>query len=280
MLIFKMFFFNFKTIYHNRHGFFHIIFKKFKMDSDMKIIYKNNKKKLIYRQVCNVVITFILVVFCAFSLKSNSDYVFSYNNTDVIYNGNRNSNNISLMINVYWGNEFIEEMLNILQQYNIISTFFIGGSWAEKYPNILKLIFEKGHEIGNHGYFHKNQNKLSYEQNLEEINACNKMIESIIDTKITLFAPPSGAFNKSTLLASSKLGCLTIMWSKDTVDWRDKDANIIFKRATNGVIGGDLILMHPTQSTLIALPSILDFYKMNNLNATTVSNTISTSNNN
>jgi peptidoglycan/xylan/chitin deacetylase (PgdA/CDA1 family) len=112
---------------------------------------------------------------------------------------------------------------------------------------------------------------LSYDQNYDEINVNHKLVQSIIDVEMNLFAPPSGSFNKATLEACSNLGYQTIMWSKDTIDWRDKDSNIIYNRATNNIIGGDLILVHPTENTLKALPLMLEFYKLNNLNVTTVS---------
>lgn len=241
----------------------------------MKFLYKKKNKLFIYRQISNLIIFLLLATIGLYIGKSNTEYVFNYNNDEAIYNGNRNSNKVSLMINVYWGNEYLEDMLNTLNEYNVKTTFFIGGSWAEKYPELLTMIYEHGHEIGNHGYFHKDQDKYNYNQNLEEINMCNKMIKSIIGYDVNLFAPPSGAFNKSTLKASSDLGCLTIMWSKDTIDWRDKDSNLIFSRATKNITGGDLILMHPTECTAKALPLILGYYKINNINATTVTDCLS-----
>ena len=50
------------------------------------------------------------------------------------------------------------------------------------------------------------------------------------------------------------------MWSKDTIDWRDKDTQLIVKRATSNVKNGDLVLMHPTKNTADALGTILKFY--------------------
>ena len=91
---------------------------------------------------------------------------------------------------------------------------------------------------------------------------------------MNLFAPPSGAYNSTTIDVADELGYKTIMWSKDTIDWRDKDTDIIFQRATNNVTGGDLILMHPTEATLEALPKILDYYRSNNLTVCTVSQNI------
>ena len=47
------------------------------------------------------------------------------------------------------------------------------------------------------------------------------------------------------------------MWTKDTIDWRDSNVNLIVKRATKDINQGDIILMHPKSHTLTALPKIL-----------------------
>ena len=65
------------------------------------------------------------------------------------------------------------------------------------------------------------------------------------------------------------------MWSKDTIDWRDHDQSIIYRRATQNVKGGDLILAHPTEETAAALPSVLRYYRDNNWQQVTVSENIS-----
>ena len=228
-------------------------------------------KKKSYHIISNIIIAFVLVILFMFTTNINSNYVFSYSNPNVIYSGNENSNKVSIMINVYWGNEYIEPMLKTLDEYNVKCTFFVGGSWASKYPEMLKDIVRRGHEIGNHGYYHKDQDKLSYDQNYDEINMCHQIVKKFTNIDMNLFAPPSGAFNKSTIEASGNLGYQTIMWSLDTIDWRDKDEKVIYDRATSQAKGGSLILCHPTEHTLKALPKILKFYEDNNLKACTVS---------
>ncbi len=226
-------------------------------------------KKL--RNISSICIVLMLSVIVIYLSASSYNYVFSYQNDDIIYNGNRASNKVSLMINVYWGTEYIMGMLDVLDNYDVKTTFFIGGQWAEKEHQMLTEIKSRGHEIASHGYFHKEHEYLSYDQNYDEIKATHGLIKSLIGVEMNLFAPPSGSFNKSTISASNALGYKTIMWSKDTIDWRDQDANLIFTRATNGVSGGELVLMHPTECTLKSLPLILEYYKINGLQCTTVS---------
>ena len=42
---------------------------------------------------------------------------------------------------------YLEDILNTLNKYNVKTTFFIGGQWAEKEPEMLGKIIENGHEI-------------------------------------------------------------------------------------------------------------------------------------
>lgn len=187
-----------------------------------------------------------------------------------IYKGN-SSDGVSLMFNVYWGTKEVYGILDVLDEFDAKATFFLGGSWADDNVACVKEIRARGHEIGSHGYFHRDHDKLSYDDNLTEIAQSIEFLSLAAGEAITLFAPPSGAYNDDTLTAAEKLGLKTILWSKDTVDWRDKDQAVCFERATKDVKGGELILMHPMEHTLDALPRILECYREKGLRAITVS---------
>ena len=163
-------------------------------------------------------------------------------------------------------------MLDIFDVYNVKTTFFIGGVWASKNIEVVEEIKNRGHEIGNHGFYHKDQDKLTNKQNAEEIDMCHKLIQKNLGVDMNLFAPPSGAYDKEVVDVAESLNYKTIMWTHDTIDWRDQDADLIFKRATNNLSGGDLILMHPTKKSVEALTQILSFAVNNGYNPTTVSN--------
>lgn len=188
--------------------------------------------------------------------------------------GDAESNKVSLMFNVYWGTDVVYDILGTLDKYGVKCTFFIGGCWADDNIEALRQIVLSGHEIGNHGYFHKDHGSLSLEGNVEEIRLCHDFVKKATNIDMTLFAPPSGAYNKDTLSAADQLGYQTILWSRDTIDWRDKDSSLIYSRATN-VSGGDFVLMHPMQETADALEDILRYYQNNGLSAVTVSENLS-----
>lgn len=223
----------------------------------------------------NLVICAMLAAVFMFSYAGGTLQAFNSNPAKAaIYRGDTASSNISLMINVYWGDEFLQPMLDIFEQKNARTTFFVGGMWASKNEQMLKTIKSKGHELANHGYYHKDQNKISAQENYQEINQTHQIVKSLVGVEMNLFAPPSGAFNATTISVAESLGYKTIMWTRDTIDWRDQDANLIYSRAIKNASGGDLVLMHPTAKTLQALGSIIDALQAKNLNVTTVSQTL------
>lgn len=212
--------------------------------------------------ITNIVLSVIVcaVVLVGFSGKSVT--MVSLSEHENVFYRNKSSDcpqQISLMFNVYQNTQQVEQILDILQEHNVKATFFLGGCWADDNVDCVKHIVQTGNEIGTHGYFHKSHDKLSYEQNLTEIRPSISLLKQITGITISLFAPPSGAYNKETINACISLQLKTILWSIDTIDWRDQDAALIYNRATKKLKAGDFILMHPTPKTVEALPKILTY---------------------
>ena len=220
----------------------------------------------------NVVLGVLVLSIGALCLSVTNDSVAANEKeTEVYRSAGENAVGVSLMFNVYWGTDEVYKILDVLKEYDAKATFFIGGCWADDNVDCLRAIYEAKHEIGNHGYFHKDHKTLNLVNNQKEIESCNRFIELAIGEKPTLFAPPSGSYGSDMLTACELLNMKTILWSKDTIDWRDKDVSLTYKRATNGVKVGDFILMHPMESTANALGEILQYYKDNSLKTVTVS---------
>ena len=222
--------------------------------------------------VTNLLLCAIIASIGIFALSPETSTVTTDGEEGNVYrSASATSDGVSLMFNVYWGTEEVYEILSILERYDAKATFFIGGAWADDNVQCLKDIYWKGHEIGNHGYFHKAHEKLNVEQNRKEISDCNRFIELAIGEKPTLFEPPSGAYNDSTLTACKLLQMKTILWSRDTIDWRDKNAALIYTRATKNIKGGEFVLMHPMEATVDALEDIIKYYLSQSLRLVTVS---------
>jgi probable sporulation protein (polysaccharide deacetylase family) len=209
-----------------------------------------SKKKL---AICLILL--ILAVIFMMSLQMISVNTMNY--YDPVYKGEANEKEIAFACNVVWGNEYLPQILQILKDNNIKITFFIGGDWATKYPEELKTIYQAGHELGNHGENHKKQTQLNIEQNKREILKAEESIKNVTGVKTVLFAPPYGDINKTVVDTAEGLGYKVIMWSIDTIDWNTKDYSEIIKRVEKKQHNGGIILMHPTEVTVKALPELI-----------------------
>ena len=220
------------------------------------------KKKLLIANVA--ALTVIAVVLTVLALNGTGAVIEVAGNA-AVYRGDPENDGVTLMFNVYWGEEYIPDILDILDAYGVKTTFFIGGSWAAKNMGLVKEISERGHEIGSHGYNHKDAENLNYDRNIDEMVPAERLLEQITGKEISLFAPPSGSVGDKMFEAAKDLGYTVVMWSRDTVDWRDKNPDLVYKRATQDTQSGELILMHPTEHTLKALEKILIYYKNSGL---------------
>lgn len=210
------------------------------------------------------------VVVTIFLLSLGGGVVSVSTEADPIYKG-ASRNKVCLMVNVYWGTEYVPEMLAIFEEYDVKTTFFVGGSWVNANEEVFSQIVNAGHELGNHGYNHRNHSDITALANKQEILANHRLVSKICGVEMKFFAPPSGDFDAITLEIARDLGYTTIMWSKDTIDWRDHDKDLIRTRATKNIAGGDLVLMHPTEQTVAALPGIISDIKSKNLTVAPVS---------
>jgi len=177
-----------------------------------------------------------------------------------IYCTDNENREIALTINCAWGADDIEEILDTLDFYKVKASFFVLGTWAEKNPKELKMIYDRGHEIGNHSYSHKLPSKSSKTRLAEEIDKCNDAVEKVIGIKPQLYRAPSGDITETVLELTDERGMYNIKWSVDSIDWRD---DMTYDNIKNRVIGrtksGSILLFHnDTKHTAKVLPEIID----------------------
>ncbi|MDD4840298.1 MAG: polysaccharide deacetylase family protein [Clostridia bacterium] len=233
---------------------------------------KHSKSQIV---LTNIAIVMVLTLLLISTLYTGTTATFVQQN-NALYYGNREGNSVCLMFNVYQGTEFIEQIMQTFKSFDFTTTFFVGGIWVEKNEDLVKKMSDEGFEIANHGYLHRDSDKLSLNRNREEIVITERLIASIIGKEaVKLFAPPSGAIGSNMFNVCNELEYKVIMWTRDTIDWRDQDSELIHSRATKNLSAGDLILMHPTQSTTDALAQVLEYIKEQGLVASTVTQTLS-----
>ncbi len=153
---------------------------------------------------------------------------------------------IALTFDGAWGNEDTATLLEILERQGIHATFFFTGGWISKYPEDVKTIISKGHEIGNHSENHKQMSTLSKDQCKEEIQIVHDKIKELTGIDMTVFRPPFGDYDDTVIQAANELGYHVIQWDVDSLDWKDYGADSILRTVTNHkhLGNGSIILMH------------------------------------
>ncbi|MEK4189097.1 polysaccharide deacetylase family protein [Paenibacillus sp. FSL L8-0494] len=192
-----------------------------------------------------------------------------------IYRGNPAKPMVSLMINVAWGNEYIVPMMDVLDEENVKVTFFLDGSWLSKNPELAKEMLKRGHEMENHAYTHPNMSTLSRARATVEIEKTQKLLKESLGVTNKWFAPPSGDFDQETVEIAGSLGLKTVLWTVDTVDWRNPSPESVVAKITSKAEPGTLVLMHPTASSSKALRAMIRGIKAKGLQLGTVSQTLS-----
>lgn len=175
-----------------------------------------------------------------------------------IYCVQRDQKLLSISFDAAWGNEDTQQLIDILGKYDVKATFFVVGDWVDKYPESVKALADAGHEVMNHSNHHDHFSKLSREEIIADVNACNDKIEAITGVRPTLIRCPYGEYDDHVIAAIRSIGMEPIQWDVDSLDWKELPAQEIAQRVTGKVQPGSIVLFHnAAKHTPEALPSIL-----------------------
>ena len=223
------------------------------------IFWRINKKVLPYLGVLVV-----LLIGVYFLLPGVVQPVINYATGRLvpIYYVETTEKKVAFSFDACWGSTYTQTILDILQENNIKTTFFLTGFWVEKYPEMVKTIAQAGHEIGNHTYSHPHLNSLSEEEIKKELEKIGNMIFELTAIKPSLFRPPYGEYSNKVISTANSCGYQTIQWSIDSLDWKDLGKEAMVTRVTQNLHPGAIILFHNNGTyTAEALPEIIDFVK-------------------
>lgn len=158
-----------------------------------------------------------------------------------------------------WGNEQTDTLLNILDKYEVKSTFFLVKQWVDKYPDDVRTIAEHGHDVGNHSSTHPHMAQLSSDEQQTEISNCNDAIESLTGTAPTLFRAPYGEYDDNLVTNLKDRDMYCVQWNIDSLDWKDPAPDEMVSRVKSKLCPGSIILMHNgAKNTPEALPKIIE----------------------
>ncbi|MGH3390519.1 MAG: polysaccharide deacetylase family protein [Actinomadura sp.] len=151
------------------------------------------------------------------------------------------------------------QLLDMLKAKNARATFFVLGTEAATYPDVLRREVADGHEIGNHSYSHAKLAGAPAAKVQEEINRTQLVVKEATGKIPALLRPPYGATDKQLDGIAQKSGLSQILWSVDPQDYMSRSPAEIEKRVVDGAQPGRVIILHDVKPmTVAAVPGILD----------------------
>jgi peptidoglycan/xylan/chitin deacetylase (PgdA/CDA1 family) len=178
----------------------------------------------------------------------------------VRYQGPENSNRIALTFDDGPIPGKTEAILNVLRSYHVPAAFFCIGNRVATSPALARSIYDAGHLIGNHSYWHRPTFDLQSTRKVrQELRDTDQAISDAVGVKPNFFRPPYGVTNPMVAQAVKDGDYVTVGWSVRSFDTVIHDGPALLKRITKSLKGGDVILLHDyCDSTLQILPELLD----------------------
>ncbi|MBR6700200.1 MAG: polysaccharide deacetylase family protein [Firmicutes bacterium] len=166
---------------------------------------------------------------------------------------------VAISFDAAWGNEYTDDILKILDEYDARATFFLVGFWIDEYPEDVKAIAEAGNEIGSHSATHPDLTACDKEQIEQELDETSEKIKETAGVIPQLFRPPYGAYNNELMRIAEEKGYKVIQWDVDSLDWKDISEDQIVERVVRNVRNGSIVLFHNNaQYVCRYLPQILE----------------------
>jgi peptidoglycan/xylan/chitin deacetylase (PgdA/CDA1 family) len=139
-----------------------------------------------------------------------------------IYSVDTTENKVALSFDAAWGAEDFSQIMEILDKHNVKVTFFMTGGWIETYPDCVKTLVEKGHDLGNHSDNHYDMTTISKSEQQSELMTPHEKVKELTGYEMYLFRPPYGAYSNSVVNTAYENGYYPVQWSVDTLVIRQK----------------------------------------------------------
>jgi peptidoglycan/xylan/chitin deacetylase (PgdA/CDA1 family) len=135
-------------------------------------------------------------------------------------------------------------VLASLREHNITATFFITGSRTIQYPNLVRQMYNDGHQIGIHTWAHRSLTTLTNDEIVAEIMYTARAIRDVIGVMPNYFRPPFGDIDPRVRAVLRAMGMQIILWNRDTEDAWSLNVNATFAQWFSQPQMGTISLQH------------------------------------
>ncbi len=135
-------------------------------------------------------------------------------------------------------------LLEVLAKHNVHTTFFLIGRFVRQRPDIVREIVSAGHVVGNHTFTHPLLTLKNSSEVRTELENCRSALQGAVGEHSNLFRPPFGGRRPAVLRVEHELGLQPIMWNVTGYDWTAPPAEVIERKVSSQIRGGNVILLH------------------------------------
>lgn len=162
-------------------------------------------------------------------------------------------------------------ILDALARSQTRATFFFLGRHAERWPELVRRAAAEGHQVGNHGFFHRKLHLRSASYVRDDLTRGKRAIEAAGGGTPAFFRAPHGFRSPWVTQIARSLGERTVGWSLGVWDSDRPGASAIVDRTITRVRAGDILLLHDGDGydpvgdrlqTAEALPKIVDALRL------------------
>jgi len=163
-------------------------------------------------------------------------------------------------------------VLDVLREHQVRATFFVVGTRAERYPELLQRIADEGHAIAHHSFSHNDPAATTATELAVEIRRTQKVFQRILGAQSNLFRPPHGKLTIRKLGYLWRMKLSIVLWNRDPKDFTcTSEMEIADWLRRRPLRGGDLVLLHDNAAhTAGALPAVITAARADGLSFVTV----------
>lgn len=176
------------------------------------------------------------------------------------------SKQIALTFDAGWLYDQTLNLLEVLDEYQVKSTFFLRGQWVKDHPDLAKEILARGHSIENHSLTHSHMKDMTNSEVINEMITSTNIFKEITGYRPYLFRPPFGEYDSRILKILAEHGYpYTVKWTIDSLDWAEELNGVkiteqyLIDRILSNASSNGIVLMHVGgYQTVNALPEIIE----------------------
>jgi peptidoglycan/xylan/chitin deacetylase (PgdA/CDA1 family) len=139
---------------------------------------------------------------------------------------------------------YTQQVLAVLDSFDVTATFFVTGQSIGWYPSVLQAVDSAGHQIENHTFDHPDLTELSDAAIRSQFEQTSNAINALTGQTANYFRPPYGSYDSRVESIAASMGLRNTLWTADTNDWQQNGVASIVNAALSQATDNGVILMH------------------------------------